>query len=493
MNINSQDFWQKVMSTINEGVFMVDSEGFICEVNDALCSLTGYEREEMIGKPCSIFECDSCAAMRGSAVYAWCHLFEHKLMTRRRCHIRLRNGDYIPVLKSARLLMATGKAEMSSLSDEQRVFSVETVMDIRELVEKDTYIQRVENLLKPESSFEGLVGTSASMQKVYEMIRHAAQSSAPVLILGESGTGKELVANALHNQSSRRTRPFIGLNCASLNEQVLESELFGHVKGAFTGAGKDRVGRFEAAHTGTLFLDEIGDIPLSMQVKILRVLESGTLERVGDNHPRAVDVRIVSATNRNLPELIEQGLFREDLAFRLNVIPINLPPLRERAEDIALLTTHFIKILREFPGTAVEGVSAELLRLFIMYSWPGNVRQLRNVLEYGAVMARSGLIQTSHMPDYMFNPDSASSAAPAALEPVYSAAPVPVQTAPGFDGATVLNMAVSARQEKQYQEICAALQATGGNVSQAAKLVGVHRTTLINRMLRLGIKIKKSL
>lgn len=491
--MNTKDFWQKVMSTINEGVFMVDASGAICEVNDALCSLTGYAREELIGKPCSIFECDTCATMRGPAVESWCNLFEHKLMARRRCHIRLKNREYIPVLKSARLLLTDSKGPFKRRRAESRVFSVETVTDIRELVEKDTYIQRVESLIKPETSFEGLVGSSAAMQKVYEMIRNAAQSTAPVLILGESGTGKELVANALHNQSARKNFPFISLNCAALNEHVLESELFGHVKGAFTGAGKDRAGRFEAAHTGSLFLDEIGDIPLAMQVKILRVLESGSLERVGDNRPRAVDVRIISATNRNLPQLIEQGEFREDLAFRLNVIPIYLPPLRERAEDIVLLTTHFIKILREFSGSLVEGVSEELLRLFMSYPWPGNVRQLRNALEHGAVMAQSGLIQTAHMPDYMFKLGQAGATAAAGFERQHFQTPSQEQAAPSLGTGAILNTAASSKQEKQYQEICEALQASGGNVSQAAKLVGVHRTTLINRMLRLGIKIKKSL
>jgi len=497
MDLHSYGLWREVMRTVSEGIFMVNERGRICEVNEALCSLTGYTREEFIGQPCSIFKCDSCATMRGESLKSWCHLFEHKLMVRRCCHISLKDGTRIPVLKNARLLLAESAQGQPSAADNQDIFSIETITDIREIIEKDTYIHRVENILKPEASFEGIVGSSAPMQRVYEMLCQAAQSSAPVLILGESGTGKELAAKALHNQSARRNFPFVDLNCAALNEHVLESELFGHVKGAFTGAGKDRAGRFEAAHTGTLFLDEIGDIPLSMQVKILRVLETGTLARVGENTSRTVDVRIVSATNKDLPELIEHRLFREDLAFRINVIPIRIPPLRERVEDIPLLIAHFIKIMQEFSGSLAQTLSPELMRLFMMYSWPGNVRQLRNVLEYGAVMARGQVIDVAHVPDYVvqgLREVADSSWVPATpVSKIKTGAPSSRGKGRPSGNGLPLIAPFSAEQERQCQEITKALHTTGGNVSKAAGLIGVHRTTLINRMLRLGLKIQKSL
>lgn len=474
----TEKFWMQVINTVSDGIFMVDANGRICQANNAICELTGYSREELLGQPCSIFECTACAAVREETARYWCNLFALKQVLRRRCNIRHKDGEWIPILKNAHLLAS----EDGPLND-QGVFSVETVTDIRELVHKDEYIQKVERLLHPTTGFQGMVSSSAAMRRVFTLVEQAAKSSVPVLIMGESGTGKELVARALHNLSARRTMPYVELNCAALNEHILESELFGHVKGSFTGASRDRIGRFEAASGGTLFLDEIGDIPMPMQVKILRVLETGVIQRVGDNKSHSVDVRIVSATNRNLAELIEQGQFREDLAFRINVFPINLPPLRDRVEDIPLLADHFIRSIRELSGQQVQAATPELLRFFMRYNWPGNVRQLKNVLEYGAVLAGGGYIGLEHMPEYLMHEAcGGNSCPPTILTPpeVYTAQ----ESAP---------RALKPADQEKRREICAVLASTGGNVTQAAKKLGIHRTTLINRMLRLDIQVRKDI
>lgn len=484
-------FWRQVMNTINDGLFMVDPMGCISEVNKALCEMTGYTEEELLGEPCSIFQCDICAEMRGAAIETWCHLFANKRVSGSRCHIRHKNGSMIPVLKNARLLLCgSGKSGSGPCSED--TFSVETVTDLRELVEKDDYIHRVEKLLYPSSGFENMVGASSAMQRVFRFIEQAAQSSAPVFIFGESGTGKELAALALHKLSGRRDFPFVELNCASLNEHVLESELFGHVKGAFTGAIKDREGRFEAAHNGSLFLDEIGDIPLSMQVKILRVLETGVIHRVGSNRAQSVNVRIISATNRDLPALIAKGLFREDLAFRINVIPIYLPPLRERVEDIPLLVRHCIKAMRQLGNAKVGGVSQELMQAFKTYLWPGNIRELRNMLEYGTAMCTGARMGIEHMPDHF----QLRSKGPV-IHPRHSSSRLePGQVAKQISPAArdlQQDAETKGDQDGRKEEIVHALTATGGNVSKAAKLLGIHRTTLINRMLKLGIRLQKNI
>ena len=236
------------------------------------------------------------------------------------------------------------------------------------------------------------------MRQVFDLIANAAQSDAPVIVLGESGTGKELVSKAIHEIGKRRRKPFVKVNCAALTESLLESELFGHVKGAYTGAYRGREGRFETAHGGDIFLDEIGDLPLATQVKLLRVLEEKVVERVGDNKPIPVDVRVISATNKNLSELVEQRIFRQDFYFRINVIPIQLPPLRERVEDIPLLAEAFFGKIGLKSGKAVEGISAAAMRVLMQYSWPGNVRELKSAFEYAFVTCQESVIQPYHLP-----------------------------------------------------------------------------------------------
>ena len=262
-------------------------------------------------------------------------------------------------------------------------------------------IRQLESALEIRDRYEDMVGKSDSMRDVFELVESVSYSASTVLIQGESGTGKELVARAIHYRSPRRDKPFVVINCSALSETLLESELFGHVKGAFTGATGNKRGLFEAAHTGTIFLDEIGDIPASTQVKLLRVLQEGEVKRVGSNEITRVDVRTITATNVNLTQAIKDGKFREDLYYRLNVINVGLPPLRERAEDIPLIAFHMLKRYSERLKKDIRTFDPGVLETLQRYRWPGNVRELENVVERAVVLCRSDLIEPRHLPPHL--------------------------------------------------------------------------------------------
>jgi two-component system response regulator HydG len=337
---------------------------------------------------------------------------------------------------------------------------VETITDITEIVEKDKQIAAFRRHLRSEDAFQGLIGASAAMQQVFCLIENAAQSDAPVIILGESGTGKELVARAIHQLGERKKGPYIKVNCAALTESLLESELFGHVKGAYTGAYKGRAGRFEMAQGGDIFLDEIGDLPLSTQVKLLRVLEEKVVERVGDSNPIPVDVRVISATNKKLSSLTKTGAFRKDLYFRINVIPIQMPPLRERVEDIPLLAESFFLKLCIKSGKSIEGISNLALEVLMKYTWPGNVRELKSAFEYAFVTCQESFIHPHHLPPDILNEEKS-------LKNFHAMAP--------------------SKQEIRKRQLIDALARAKGNQSVAADILGVSRVTVWNRMKRFGI------
>jgi two-component system response regulator HydG len=269
-------YWKTVVDTIQDGVMIVSPEGTIVSVNRAFEEITGYQREEIVGQSCAILNCTSCEIIRGKGSCQWCAMFEKGRLRRQKCLLVRKNGSPVSVVKNASVLK-DGAGNVTG--------AVETMTDITDLVDKETQIATFRKELDAEDRFYGMIGLSAQMQQVFELITNAAQSDAPVIIYGESGTGKELVAKAIHEASRRGTKPYIKVNCAALNESLLESELFGHVKGAYTGAHRDREGRFELAHGGDIFLDEIGDLPLSTQVKLLRVLEEKVVERVGRSSP----------------------------------------------------------------------------------------------------------------------------------------------------------------------------------------------------------------
>jgi two-component system response regulator HydG len=450
-------YWKTVVSTIQDGIIIVDTTGSIVSVNQALETMTGYTSEELIGQKCSVLNCSIFNLAREQCDGHWCVLFKTGNFETRRCTIMKKDGKYVQVLKNASPLQDS-KGEV--------IGAVETITDVSEIFEKNRQIAAFRRQLRSEDAFQGLIGSSAAMRQVFDLIENAARSDAPVIILGESGTGKELVAKAIHQLGERKKGAYVKVNCAALTESLLESELFGHVKGAYTGAFKSRAGRFEMAQGGDIFLDEIGDLPLSTQVKLLRVLEEKVIERVGDGKPVPVNVRIISATNRNLPGLVEKGSFRKDFYFRINVIPIYLPPLRERAQDIPLLAESFFRKIRLKNGRNIEGISNSTMEVLMNYSWPGNIRELKSAFEYAFVTCQDALIQPHHLPPDILKEKSAS---------------------------PELKALAPSKQEIKKGQLIDALARAKGNQSLAAEILGISRVTVWNRMKRLGISYLRQL
>ncbi len=321
--------------------------------------------------------------------YGECGIFQKGAVDGIECHLRHKDGFSVPVLKNARLV--------KNINGET-VGVVETVTDLTELHETRQQVAEIGRKLGEVHRLDNIIGKSHVMQQVFSAIKAAAASEATVLIQGESGTGKELVAGAIHYNSNRVTKPLVTVNCSALSESLLESELFGHVKGAYTGAIRDRIGRFEEANGGTIFLDEIGEISPYIQVKLLRVLQEREVERVGESKRRKVDIRIITATNKNLYDLIVDGTFREDLYYRLKVFPVHVPPLRDRKEDIALLTTNFIKHQNIKTGKKILGLTKEAMQILMDYHWPGNVRELENAVEHAFVLCTQNQIDSFDLP-----------------------------------------------------------------------------------------------
>ncbi len=323
--------------------------------------------------------------------------------------------------------------------------------------------------VKKTHKLDRLIGKSAAIGKVSEMIQQVAATRATVLIEGESGTGKEVVATTLHHLSGRPAAKLVTVHCAALSAQLLESELFGHEKGAFTGAAQRRIGRFEQADGGTLFLDEIGEIDANTQVKLLRVLSERSLERVGSNSPIKVDVRVIAATNKNLREMVDQGTFREDLYFRLNVVKIEMPPLRERREDIVLLANSFLQEFAKENDRPVKPLTDAAMDLLLAYPWPGNVRELRTAIEHGVVMSNDSVIDVRHLPQFLL-----------------------FQRIPNSDSRPLAKITLDAPAEfnlhaLETNTIRAALSTAAGNRTHAADLLGVSRRTLQRKLKELGM------
>jgi two-component system response regulator HydG len=440
-------YWDTVVDIIHDGVMMVDPSGMIVSVNRAFAEMTGYRPDELIGRNCSVLKCSVCERIHDSTHQHFCLLFRNSMVSMRQCHLTRKDGSLVYAMKNA-----------SVLRDEHGVTvgAVETLADITDLLEKESQIEALRNDLQSEDTFYGIIGSSTVMRRTFDLLANVATADAPAFIFGESGTGKELAARAIHLHSFRSNQPYIQVNCAALNESVLESELFGHVKGAFTGAYQNRQGRFEAAQGGDIFLDEIGELPHSIQVKLLRVLEEKVIERVGDNRPIPVDVRIITATNRNLKELVERGLFRSDLYYRINVLPIELSPLRKRPEDIPLLAESFFRHLQLKSNKPISGISPAAMRTLVQYPWPGNVRELKSAFAYAFVTCTEGHIEPSHLP-----PDLTFLAVPSSTR---------VST-----------------DDQQKKTLIEALAQAKGNKSLAAKLLGVSRVTVWNRIHRYGL------
>jgi two-component system, NtrC family, response regulator HydG len=446
-------YWKSVVDTIQDGVMIVNPEGVIVSVNRAFEDITGYGKNDIVGKLCSTLQCTSCEIVRQKHDCHWCVMFKKGHLRKQRCGVTRKDGRQVHILKNA-----------SVLKDRNGVVigAVETMTDITDLLAKETQIESYRRELDAEDRFYGMIGVSASMQQVFELIANAARSDAPVIIYGESGTGKEMVARAIHEAGGRSRQPYVKVNCAALNESLLESELFGHVKGAYTGAHRNREGRFEAANGGDIFLDEIGDLPLSTQVKLLRVLEEKVVERVGDSRPLAVDVRIISATNRNLRELITAGSFREDFYYRINVIPITIPPLRERIEDIPLLARSFFNRTLLKSHKKLDGISTAAMDRLLEYSWPGNARELKSAFEFAFVSCPGGMIGPDHLPPQIGDAPTGTNAGASPLE--------------------------TSLEEVKRARLVDALKRAGGNRSEAARLLGISRTSVWKQINKYGLQ-----
>lgn len=450
-------YWKTIVDTLQDGVMVVDPRGRVMAMNPAAERLTGYSGEELIGRSCRVLDCTGCEIIGKGSAEKWCGLFAKGQVKAKKCMITNKDRRTVNVVKNASIL----RDETGSV-----IGAVETLTDMSDLVRKQMEISMLRKNLQMEEGFHGIIGKSPPMQNLFELIENVALTDAPVIITGESGTGKELVARAIHESSARQAQPFIKVNCAALNESLLESELFGHVRGAYTGANADRIGRFEAAHGGTIFLDEIGDIPLSTQIKLLRTLEEKEIERVGDHTPIKVDVRVISATHKNLEALIAAGLFRSDLYFRINVFPLPCPRLRDRIEDIPMIVQRFIRHNNLKSGKKILGLTPRAMEKLMAYEWPGNVRELRNAIDYCFVLCSSGGIDVAHLPPRI-----------AGTSPH---CPPPVGRPPDAD------------MEKR-EALLRALREAGGNQSKAAQILGVSRVTVWKQIKKYGVDLYRDL
>jgi PAS domain S-box-containing protein len=435
-----------ILDSIADGVFTVDQEGRITSFNKAAERITGFSKEEAVGQYChEIFRSNLCfeaCALKHTAETA-------ETIVNLEVNILNRDNKEIPISISTAVV-----------TDESGdvVGAVETFRDL-------SLIKELHKEISKQYFFQDILGRSKSMLELFQILPDISQSDATVLIEGESGTGKELFATAVHNLSSRKNKPFIKVNCAALPETLLESELFGYKRGAFTDAKRDKPGRFRQAHGGTILLDEIGDMSKGTQVKLLRVLEQKEYEPLGSNKTERVDVRIIAATNRDLMEMMHRREFREDLFFRLNVIRLIIPPLRERREDIPLLLDHFIERINLKQSKQIKKVSSSALKTLFDYDFPGNVRELENIVEHATILTKGIEIQSRHLPSYLARKH----------EPSPAAASIPE----GEDMSVLENV--------ERDLIVRALDRHGGRTADAAKELGVHRSTLWRKIKRYGI------
>lgn len=456
------DHWRAIIDSAQEGIIIVDKEGRFVAANQSAQMITGYAEKDLTGRSCRILNCTGCKISEFKDSEHFCALFAAGLIRDKKCLITNVQNQSVPIVKSATVLY-----------DEKKnvVGAVETLRDISENIHCQNELNSIKRLYQTDDGFHGIIGKTLKMQALFELIESVAQSDTPVLISGESGTGKEMVAKALHESGPRQSKPFLKVNCAALSENLLESELFGHVKGAYTGADQKRVGRFEAAHEGTIFLDEIGDIPLSVQVKLLRVLEEKMIQRVGENRSVPVDVRIITATNKNLEDMIRRGRFREDLFFRINVFPVHCPPLRERQDDIPLIVQHFVDMNAKKTAKNILGFTPEAMNLMVAYPWPGNIRELRNVVEYAFVLANRTSIGPEHLPEKMTG--------------------APVFTSPVADAHQADFFPPPHVRMSRKDKLIRALTDHGGNQTQAARHLNVSRVTVWKQIKKYNIDISK--
>lgn len=447
-----------ILDSIADGYFVAGKDHTVTNVSDGLLMLLEKKRDEVVGKPCSIiFHSDKC---RTDCPLAW----------------TLKNREHISNCKE-RIL--TGKDEIRNVLKSTYLLRDPNseVTGVIGIVRDNTEFEELKKRASSIVKAHGFVSQSPQMHRTLELLETIKDTDTSVLILGESGTGKEMLANAIVRGSIRAKKPFIKINCSALTENLLESELFGHVKGSFTGAVADKPGKFELADGGTILLDEVGDMSLPLQSKVLRVLQEKEFERVGGNKTKRVDVRVIAATNKDLKEEISAGNFREDLYYRLHVIPVIIPPLRERTEDIPLLVNHFMDIFNQKYGKTIEEVSSRAMHLLINYPWPGNIRELRNAIEYAFVCTNGSVIERVALPDELRKFG-------AALPPSASYQPAGKSLSRGGEADE------PEADSRLRAELVMTLESVDGNRARAAKALGISRTTLWRKMKALGIEEK---
>ncbi len=434
-----------ILDSIAEGVYTVDENFKIIFFNKAAERITGYNKADVEGKLCmdvfqSLRDCGDCPL---SIVFkSRKNLYDYDTV------IRTKYSQAKPIKLNASVLY----------NGENPAGGIISFRDF------STY-EALGRDLQMESQFHGMIGRSKAMKDIFSLIKEIADSDAPIFIRGESGTGKELIANAIQKLSHRKDYPFVKINCSVFPPNLLASELFGHIKGAFTDAVKDRIGRFELADKGIVFLDEVAEMPLSMQVQLLRVLQEGTFERVGESVTRHTDVQVIAATNVNIKEALAGGKFREDLFYRLNVIPIEVPPLRERKEDIVPLIEHFLKKFSIFYKKEITEIEGKAVEILLNYSWPGNIRELENTIEYSFVRTiNKNIIETSKLPPN-----------------IIAFAGYPEK---GFEDIYALRDVEYLKKE----DLISILNKHKWNKSKAAKELNIGRTTLWRKMKQLGIE-----
>jgi len=387
--IQTNEFVKSLLESIGDGIFVLDPEGTIIAWNPAMEKITGYLAGEIKYKSCRFLNFSQCFDKKCPTMIQDCGILKRGRVEPTECLLKHKNGHNISVTKNARVIRN---------KDDEIIGIVEAVTDLTELKNARLKMEEATRRLGELNHLGGIIAKSQIMQNVFSFIKASAACDATILIQGESGTGKELVASAIHSIGERRDKPMVTINCSALPESLLESELFGHVKGAFTGASQNRVGRFEEADGGTVFLDEIGEITPYIQVKLLRVLQQKEIERVGESRRRKIDIRVITALNKDLKSMVDAGTFREDLYYRLKVFPIYLPPLRKRKEDIPLLVHHFIKTNNTKSDVNVKGISKTALKAFMDYAWPGNIRELANAIDHAFVLCSGREIYLSDLP-----------------------------------------------------------------------------------------------
>jgi PAS domain S-box-containing protein len=434
-----------ILDNLDVGIFTIDRSRHFTFFNTAAEQISGYSRREILGKDCTALfggeDAPELSILKDT-------ISDGRSRSSRQGKMSTRDGGIIPI-----------RASYMALRNEKGtvVGGMATFHDL-------TLVHQLKQAMRNHYTFYDMIGRSPSMKKIFEMVDVVAGTDATILIEGATGTGKDLLAKVIHSASRRSDKPFVQVNCAAIPDNLLESEMFGYMKGAFTGAERDKTGRFQEADGGTIFLDEIGDLPMPLQAKLLRVLESGEFYRLGSRHTVKVDVRIISASNRNLEKLVAKRLFREDLFYRLNVFRIKLPELRNRRVDLPILIEHILRRLSTASSSRLPEVSEKVMEILLNYDYPGNVRELENILEHASIICQEDAIQFTHLPEYL------------------RARPLPRPAVSSVSAESAIQP-----ENEEHASLLAALQKFSWHRQKTARALGVDRTTLWRKMKKYGL------